>query len=109
MENVNKYNIITLCGSIRFKDEFLKVQEKLTLKGNIVLTPNFFNHIKKEDIDLETKEMLDKMHRQKIDIADEIFVINVGGYIGESTKSEIEYAKAKGKKISYLESNLSGE
>ncbi len=103
----NRYNIITLCGSIKFKDEFIKVQEKLTLEGNIVFTPNFFNNIKKEDIDLETKKMLDKMHKQKIDMSDEIYVINPGGYIGESTKSEIEYAKSKGKKISYLEnSNL---
>lgn len=98
-----KYNIITLCGSINFKDEFLKVQEKLVLKGNIVFTPNFFDNIKKEEISLETKEMLDKMHKQKIDMSDEIYVINQGGYIGESTKLEIEYAKSKGKKVTYLE------
>ena len=98
-----KYNIITLCGSINFKDEFLKVQEKLVLKGNIVFTPNFFDNIKKEEISLETKEMLDKMHKQKINMSDEIYVINQGGYIGESTKLEIEYAKSKGKKITYLE------
>ena len=82
----------------------MQVQEKLTLDGNIVLTPNFFNNIKKEEIDLETKKMLDEMHKQKIDMSDEIYVINVGGYIGESTKNEIEYAKAKGKKIFYLKS-----
>lgn len=104
MSIVNKYNIITLCGSIKFKDEFMRVQEKLTIDGNIVFTPNFFNNIKKEEINLNTKKMLDEMHRQKIDISDEIYVINLGGYIGESTKSEIEYAKIKGKKISYLES-----
>ena len=102
--NKNKYKIITLCGSIKFKDEFMKVQEKLTLDGNIVLTPNFFNNIKKEEIDLETKKMLDEIHKQKIDMSDEIYVINFGGYIGESTKTEIEYAKTKGKKVSYLES-----
>ena len=100
---MHEYKIITLCGSIKFKDEFMKVQEKLTLEGDIVLTPNFFNNIKKEDIDEKTQEMLDEMHKQKIDISDEIYVINVSGYIGESTKSEIEYAKSKGKKISYLE------
>ncbi|MFR8104079.1 MAG: DUF4406 domain-containing protein [Clostridia bacterium] len=99
----NKYNIITLCGSIKFKTEFMKVQEKLTLDGNIVLTPNFFNNIKNK-IDLDTKKMLDGMHKQKIDMSDEIYVINLGGYIGESTKAEVEYAKTKGKKISYLES-----
>ena len=102
--NKNKYKIITLCGSIKLKDEFIKIQEKLTLDGNIVLTPNFFNSIKKEDIDEKTKEMLDEMHKQKIDMSDEIYVINVGGYIGESTKSEIKYAKERGKRISYLES-----
>ena len=101
---MHEYKIITLCGSIKFKDEFMRIQEKLTLDRNIVLTPNFFNNIKKEEIDLETKKILDEMHKQKIDISDEIYVINVGGYIGESTKSEIEYAKRKGKKISYLES-----
>lgn len=56
MNDNNKYNIITLCGSIKFKDEFLKLQEKLTLDGNIVLTPNFFNNVKKEEINLETKK-----------------------------------------------------
>ncbi len=97
-----KFNIITLCGSIRFKEEFLKVQERLTLKGNIVFTPNFFNNFKGE-ISVEMKKMLDEMHRQKIDLSDEIYVINVDGYIGESTKSEIEYAIANGKKVKYLE------
>lgn len=100
---LKKYNIITLCGSIKFKDEFLKVQEKLVLEKNIVFTPNFFSNISKEEISLETKKMLDKMYKQKIDMSDEIYVINPGGYIGESTRSEIEYAKSKGKKITYLE------
>ena len=59
--------------------------------------------ILKEEIDEKTKKMLDEMHKQKIDMSDEIYVINVGGYIGESTKSEIEYAKRKCKKIYYLE------
>ena len=100
---MHEYKIITLCGSIKFKDKFIKIQEKLTLDGNIVLTPNFFNGIKKEEIDKRMKKMLDEMHKQKINMSDEIYVINVGGYIGESTKNEIEYAKEKGKRISYLE------
>lgn len=98
-----KYKVITLCGSIKFKEEFLKMQEKLTLSENIVLTPNFFESIKKEKINEQTKKMLDEMHRQKIDMSDAIFVINVNGYIGESTKNEIEYAKSKNKEILYLE------
>lgn len=103
MSNIGrKFNIITLCGSIRFKEEFLKVQERLTLKGNIVFTPNFFNNFKGE-ISVEMKKMLDEMHREKIDLSDEIYVINLNEYIGESTKSEIEYAIANGKKVKYLE------
>jgi len=47
--------------------------------------------------------MLDDMHKRKIDMADSIFVINVGGYIGESTRSEIEYAKKNGRGVQYLE------
>ena len=102
---MNKYNVITLCGAIKFKEEFEKIKEELTLAGNIVLTPNFFHSVKKEEINNEIKNMLDEMHKQKIDMSDEIYVINVGEYIGESTKSEIEYAKTKNKKISYLENN----
>ena len=102
---MDRYNVITLCGSVKFKEEFERIKEELTLAGNIVLTPNFFRSIKKEEINNETKKMLDKMHKQKIDMSYEIYVINAGGYIGESTKSEIEYAKTKNKKISYLENN----
>ena len=107
----NKYKVITLCGSTRFKDEFMKVQKELTLKGNIVISVGLFGHSGDnevwENMDegtlTRTKEMLDDMHKRKIDMADEIFVINVGGYIGESTKSEIEYAKKNNKKVSYIE------
>jgi len=106
-----KYNVVTLCGSTRFKDEFLAVQKELTLKGNIVISVGLFGHSGDsevwENMDegtlTKTKEMLDDMHKAKIDMADEIFVINVGGYIGESTRSEIEYAMQHGKKVSYLE------
>lgn len=102
---MDRYNVITLCGSIKFKEEFERIKEELTLAGNIVLIPNFFHSVKKEEINNETKKMLDEMHKQKIDMSDEIYVINAGGYIGENTKSEIEYAKTKNKKISYLENN----
>ena len=108
---VGNYKVITLCGSTKFKNEFLKVQKDLTLIGNIVISVGLFGHSGDsevwEDMDegtlTKTKEMLDDMHKRKIDKADEIFVINVGGYIGESTKSEIEYAKSHGKKVNYLE------
>ena len=108
---IKNYKIITLCGSTKFKEEFLKVQKDLTLKGNIVISVGLFGHSGDSEVwenmdegtRTKTKEMLDDMHKRKIDLADEIFVINVGGYIGESTRSEIEYAKNTGKKINYLE------
>ena len=106
-----KYKVITLCGSTRFKAEFLAMQKKLTLEGNIVISVGLFGHSgdnevwenTDEGVLTKTKEMLDDMHKAKIDMADEIFVINVGGYIGESTKSEIEYAKSHGKVVNYRE------
>ena len=108
---VSNYKVITLCGSTRFKNQFMKSQKELTLKGNIVISVGLFGHSGDsevwENMDegtlTKTKQMLDDMHKRKIDMADEIFVINVGGYIGESTKSEIEYAKKTGKTINYLE------
>lgn len=99
---IGNYKVITLCGSTRFKDEFIRVQKELTLQGYIVISVGAFGH-SGDVFTEETKEMLDDMHKRKIDMADEIFVINVGGYIGESTKSEIEYAKEKNKEIGYLE------
>lgn len=100
---VGKYKVITLCGSTKFKDEFIKAQKELTLQGNIVISVGMFSHSGDNEAWADdTKEMLDDMHKRKIDMADEIFVINVGRYIGTSTKSEIEYAKVKGKNINYL-------
>ena len=101
---VGKYKVITLCGSTRFKDEFQEAQKRLTLEGNIVISVGLFGHAGDDEVWTEgTKEMLDDMHKRKIDMADEIFVINVDGYIGSSTKSEIAYAEATGKGIHYLE------
>ena len=101
---VKNYKVITLCGSTKFKDEFLQVQKDLTLKGNIVISVGLFGHSGDNEVWTEgTKEMLDDMHKRKIDMSDEIFVINVNGYIGESTKSEIEYALKTNKKVNYLE------
>ena len=98
-----KYKIITLCGSTRFKDAFLAEQKRLTLEGHIVISVGLFGHSGDgEAVDKATKEMLDDMHKRKIDLADEIFVINVGGYIGESTRSEIDYARATNKSVKYL-------
>lgn len=101
---VGKYKVITLCGSTKFKEEYLDAQKRLTLEGNIVISVGLFGHSGDNEVWSEgTKAMLDDMHKRKIDMADEIFVINVGGYIGDSTRSEIEYAKSTGKRIEFLE------
>ena len=100
---VGMYKVITLCGSTKFKEEYLRAQKELTLQGNIVISVGLFGHSGDAEVWTEgTKEMLDDMHKRKIDMADEIFVINVGGYIGSSTRSEIEYATREGKAIRYL-------
>lgn len=109
---IGNYKIVTLCGSTKFKKEFLEVQKKLTLLGYIVISVGLFGHSGDsevwENMDegtlTKTKSMLDDMHKRKIDLSDMIYVINVGGYIGESTRSEIEYAKSTGKEVHYLES-----
>lgn len=108
---VGKYKVIALCGSTRFKEAFLEAQKRLTLEGNIVISVGLFGHSgdeevwegMSEDTLTKTKIMLDDMHKRKIDMADEIFVINVGRYIGESTRSEIAYAHSTGKAVRYLE------
>ena len=108
---VGKYKVVTLCGSTRFKEQFLQVQNELTLQGNIVISVGLFGHSGDQEVWenmdegtlTKAKEMLGDMHKRKIDMADEIFVINVNGYVGESTKSEIEYATIHGKKVRYLE------
>ena len=89
----------------------MEAQKRLTLEGNIVISVGLFGHSGDDEVWdgmdegtlFKTKEMLDDMHKRKIDMADSIYVINVGGYIGESTRSEIEYAKEHGKSVEYLE------
>ena len=103
---INGFKVITLCGSTRFKEEFLEAQKRLTLEGNIVISVGLFGHSGDDVVWTEgVKDMLDRQHLAKIDLADEIFVINVGGYIGDSTRREIAYAEFKGKTIKYMENS----
>lgn len=100
---IGRYKVITLCGSTRFKDEYMREQKRLSLEGNIVISVGLFGHSGDTEVLTEgIKEMLDDMHLRKIDLADEIFVINPGGYIGQSTRREIEYALSSGKLVNYL-------
>lgn len=101
---IGKYTIVTLCGSTRFKEEFMQVQKRLSLEGKIVISCGLFGHSGDTEVLLPgVKEMLDDMHLRKIDLADEIYVINPGGYIGDSTRREIAYALSSGKIVNYLE------
>lgn len=96
----NIYRVITLCGSTKFKKEFIDVQKQLTLYGYIVISVGCFGH-SGDIFSNEDKQMLDDMHKRKILMADEIYVIDKDNYIGESTKSEIKFAKENNKPISY--------
>jgi hypothetical protein len=99
---MQKYNVITLCGSTRFKEDFERVNRELTLAGNIVISVGCFGHAG-DVFTEEEKIMLDDIHKRKIDMADAIYVINKNGYIGESTKSEIKYAREHGKQVILME------
>ena len=111
MDNKTRFPVVTLCGSSKFKNEFMQASELLSLKGYIVISLGLFGHAdNKFDtvITPDIKDMLDRAHKQKIDMSDMIVVINKDGYIGESTRSEIEYAKNNGKSIYYMFDDNSG-
>jgi hypothetical protein len=95
-------NIITLCGSTKFKQEYLDVNKWLTLQGNIVISVSLFGQADGEKITEEEKKTLDKIHFEKINLCDEIFIIDPEGYIGNSTKREIEHAESSSKGTRYL-------
>lgn len=109
--NMPKPTIVCLCGSTRFKDAFAAENERLTLEGRIVLSVGSFSRSTPEEASrgifagctVEQKRALDELHLRKIDLADEVLVLNVGGYVGESTRREIAYARSKGKPVAFLE------
>ena len=98
-----KIKVITICGSMRFSKEMMKIAEELELKDGYAVIQCVYNvdGQKYEGIDAS---ILDKIHRKKIDISDAIYVVNIDGYIGNSTRTEIEYAKNNGKEVIYHES-----
>jgi hypothetical protein len=95
--------VVTLCGSTKFKKQFEEAMAALTLQGKIVLSVGFFEQSDQVAVTEEQVKLFGRLHLHKIDMSDEIYVINVNGYIGESTKREIDYATRKGIKVSYLE------
>jgi hypothetical protein len=104
-----KPKIVCLCGSTRFKDAFDDANYRETMKGKIVLSVGFFMHASGNKhggsigATPQQKVALDELHKRKIDLADEVLVLNIGGYIGESTRSEIDYAYTHGKIVLFLE------
>jgi hypothetical protein len=104
---IAEYEIVCLCGSTRFIDQFLDEQWRMTLEKKIVLSVGVWRQGPPDHagewIGKDVKEMLDDMHLRKIDMSDRVHIINVGGYIGDSTRREIEHAKKTGKPITYLE------
>ncbi len=104
MESENKTNIVCLCGSLSFKQAFAAAELGFVLTGNLVLTPCcMYGDAQRTDNYKEFKGYFDTMHFRKIELCDEVYIVNVNGYIGASTQAEIEYATQLGKKIQYLE------
>lgn len=106
----NGRTIVCLCGSARFGDAYIKANHQETMNGKIVLSVGCFNTydsmpLVESHITQEEKQQLDKLHFDKIAMADEILVLSVGGYIGESTINEIKYAIQNRKSIRFLESD----
>ncbi len=94
--------IITICGSMRFVREMMEISERIELQGNVVLMPIYNpSRPNKESFTSEEVLILDKMHRERIKLSEAILVVNVNGYIGSSTKNEIEYAKSLNKEVIY--------
>jgi len=98
---MKEFPVLTLCGSMRFFEAMLAIARDLTEQGNIVLAP----FVKAETPALKT--MLDTMHLAKIAMSDAIYVVNINGYVGESTRQEIAYALAQGKMVLYHENQTS--
>ncbi len=93
--------IITVCGSLKFKDEIMQITEKMALQGNCMLSIVYPTKKDKDAYTDEEKEILGKMHKERIKISDAILVVNIDNYIGSSTISEIEFAKKLNKEIIY--------
>jgi len=98
--------VVCLCGSTRFMDTFFSEGWRLTLEGKIVLSVGVCKHAKNhggEALGPEVARELDELHLRKIDLANRVCILNVGGYIGKSTMRELEYAARTGHRISFLE------
>lgn len=96
-----EFTVVTLCGSMRFREEFERLDAGLTLAGHVVLTPTAVDP--STELDGEERARLGRVHLQKIAMSDEVLVVNVGGYLGESTRREIAHARSRGIPVNFLE------
>lgn len=95
--------IVTICGSMKFKDKMLEIAKDLEIKNKYIVIQCVYTNDKFTDDELS---ILSDLHYKKIDISDAIYVVNVDGYIGSQTSKEIEYAKKNGKEVMYLEPTI---
>lgn len=110
MSEHNRPTIVCLCGSTRFWRTFQQASLQETMEGRIVLSigaasgadDEHFGNLPRDEYD-RIKAMLDELHLRKIDLADEVLILNVGGYVGESTARELDYARRHGKRVRFLE------
>jgi len=107
--NHDRPKIVCLCGSTKFMKQFIEANREETLNGNIVLSvgcdlkgDDWFSQFSAEKME-QIKKVLDPLHLEKIKLSDEVLVINIGGYIGQSTRNEIKFAESLGKRVRYLE------
>jgi hypothetical protein len=100
--------IVCLCGSTKFKNAFLSAQLSESLRGKIVLSPSVFSQADGISLNADDVAVLAEVHRRKIDLADEVLVVDVDGYVGDATAGEIEYASTHGKKIRYWSAESDG-
>ncbi len=96
---LGRYRVVTLCGSPRFADVFMEEARRLTAEGNIVLSPFFGGGAAPAG---PGAEVMANMQMRRIDICDEVFVVNVGGYVDEETAREVDYARSNGRKVAML-------
>lgn len=101
--------VITICGSMKFKDEMMRISEKIELEGNCILTPIFPVGVNKKAYTKAEEMILDEAHKERIKLSDAIYVVNVGNYIGSSTGSEIKFAESLGKEVIYYENFLGNQ
>jgi hypothetical protein len=97
----DEFTVITLCGSMRFREEFERLDAELTLAGHVVLTPTAL--APSRELNAEERARLGRIHLQKVSMADEVLIVNVGDYVGESTRREIKHARSHGVAVNYLE------